>query len=219
MPQVLRYGNTASLGQNKVPDILTQFQHCKLEIINAFGATVEVWVRRMLLLKLERDVQAADGGRGAVGWWGSVTLWLTDSSPHMACQALFAQFLKAIRAAPLLSYCKVPESECRWYEKHCQCLSWKINILLVCSGLGGMDSSGVRGKGSFIMGKQKILRVFTASSLKIINSFQFQFSPELVSNKKIEKLFLKKQHILIHMGKNSIVHTISRKTKNSIKNM
>lgn len=123
MPQVLCYGHRASLGWNKVTDILTEFQHHKLEIINAFGATVEIWARRMPLSKLERDVQAADMGRVALGWWGSLTVRFTDSSLPMACQALFAQFLKAVQAAPLLSSWEVLESECRWYEKHCQCLS------------------------------------------------------------------------------------------------
>ena len=84
-------------------DILTQFQHCKLEIINAFGATVETWARRMLLSKVGCDVQAAEMGRGALGWWGSVTVGLTDSSPPVACQAFFPQFLKVVQAAPLLS--------------------------------------------------------------------------------------------------------------------
>lgn len=84
-------------------DILTQFQHCELEIINAFGASVEIQARRMLLWKLEGDVQAADMGQGALGWWGSVTVRLTDSLPPVACQALFAQSLKAVQAAPLLS--------------------------------------------------------------------------------------------------------------------
>lgn len=40
----------------------------------------------------------------------------------------------------------------------------------VFSFLRGTDSSRIRGQGSFIMGKQKILHVFTASSPKRINS-------------------------------------------------
>lgn len=77
MPQVLCCGHRASLGWNKVTDILTEFQHRKLETINAFGATVEIWARRMPLSKLEHAVQACRRGASCTGMVG-----ITNSSVH-----------------------------------------------------------------------------------------------------------------------------------------
>lgn len=47
-----------------------------------------------------------------------------------------------------------------------------------------MDSSGIRGQGSFNMQNQKILHVFTASSPKKNKLLEFQFSLELLSKKE-----------------------------------
>lgn len=100
-------------------DILTQFQHCKLVLINAFGAAVEIWARRMLLSRLD------PGCRHGVRYIEMVEV--SNSLAHSlfnSCgiSSSLPSFLKAVQAASLLSFCKVPVSKRRWYEKYCQCL-------------------------------------------------------------------------------------------------
>lgn len=89
MLQVLCYGNRASLERNKVTDILTQFQTHKLVLINAFGAAVDIWARRMLLWGCRHGVRCF----GMLGIRTGLGHGVFNSSA-VASGAVFSQFFE-----------------------------------------------------------------------------------------------------------------------------